>query len=112
MAAENGNVAVYTDYHELLRRGDIDAVSVCVPSGMHGAVAMDAARAGKHVMLQKPCEITLPKIDELIKVCDESGVKLGAIFQRRTSRLWHRIKHVVDSGQLGKMVLGDAYMEH
>ena len=50
-----GVAKVYTDYKEMLADGDIDAVCVCTPSGMHGMVAMDAARAGKHIM----CELSL-----------------------------------------------------
>ncbi len=107
-----GVAKVYTDYKEMLADGDIDAVCVCTPSGMHGMVAMDAARAGKHIMCEKPVEITLPKIDEMVKVARESGVKLGVIFQRRTSPMWHRIKEAIDSGCIGKMVLGDAYLKY
>lgn len=107
------NVAkVYTDYREMLASGDVDAVSVCVPSGLHGVVTIDAARAGKHVMCEKPIEITLPKIDEMVKAAREAGIKLGVIFQRRTSPLWHRIKEAIDGGRLGKMVLGDAYLKY
>ncbi len=112
VAAEHGGAAVYTDHRELLKSGDIDAVSICVPSGLHGAIAIDAAEAGKHIMCEKPVEITLPRIDEMIRACGDAGVKLGVIFQRRTSPLWHRIKNAVESGKLGKMVLGDAYLKY
>lgn len=103
---------IYTDYHQLLARPDVDAVCICTPSGLHGVMAIDAARAGKHVMCEKPVEITLPKIDEMVKACRDSDVKLGVIFQRRTSPMWSRIKNAIDSGCLGKIVLGDAYLKY
>lgn len=109
---EGQEVRVYTDYRELLSCNDIDAVCVCVPSGLHGAVTIDVAKAGKHVMCEKPVEITLPKIDEMVKACRDANVKLGVIFQRRTAKMWHKIKDAVDSGRLGKMVLGDAYLKY
>ena len=91
LAADFGAPKVFTDYQAMLSSGDVDAVSVCTPSGLHGVVAMAAARCGKHVMCEKPIEITLPKIDEMVRVCSDAGVKLGVIFQRRTSPLWHRV---------------------
>jgi predicted dehydrogenase len=97
---------------EMLADPEIDAVCICTPSGMHADMAVDAAKAGKHVMSEKPMDITLDKMDLMIKTCRECNVKLGVIFQRRTSPLWHKIKKVVDEGKLGKMVLGDAYLKY
>ena len=110
--SEYGEIRTYTDHRQLLACSDIDAVCVCTPSGLHGVVTIDAARAGKHVMCEKPVEITLPKIDEMVKACRGAGVKLGVIFQRRTSGMWHKIKKTIDQGCLGKMVLGDAYLKY
>lgn len=104
--------SVYTDYKELLACDNVDAVCVCTPSGLHGMVTIDAAAAGKHVMCEKPVEIALPKIDEMISACRRANVKLAVIFQRRTSPLWHKVKKIIDSGCLGKMVLGDAYLKY
>lgn len=112
LAADFGAARTYIDHRELLAADDIDAVCVCTPSGLHGLVTIDAAAAGKHVMCEKPVEITLPKIDAMIKACREANVKLGVIFQRRTSALWQRVKAAVDSGCLGKIVLGDAYLKY
>ena len=112
LAGDFGGLKVYTDYKQLLASGDVDAVCVCVPSGLHGVVTMDAASAGKHVLCEKPAEITLPKIDAMIRACREANVKLGVIFQRRTSPMWSKIKTAVDSGCLGTMVLGDAYLKY
>ena len=107
-----GGPAVYTDHIKMLAEAGVDAVSVCVPSGLHGQITIDAAKAGKHVMCEKPIEITLPKIDAMIKACRDANVKLGVIFQRRTSPMWQKVKKAVDDGMLGKMVLGDAYLKY
>lgn len=112
LAADFGEPAVYVDYSEMLSRDDIDAVCVCTPSGLHGRVTVDAARAGKHVMCEKPVEITLPAIDAMVEACKSAEVKLGVIFQRRTSPLWQKVKETVDSGRMGRMVLGDAYLKY
>jgi predicted dehydrogenase len=112
LAGEYGNPKVYTDYNTMMAEGGVDAVCVCVPSGLHGDVAIAAAKAGKHVMCEKPVDISLPKIDAMIKASHEAGTKQGVIFQRRTSPLWHKVKRVIDEGRLGKMVLGDAYLKY
>lgn len=112
LAEEHGAARVFTDYNEMFASGCIDAVCVCTPSGLHGDVTIAAARAGKHVMCEKPIDITLARIDEMIKECRDAKIKLGVIFQRRTSPLWHTVKKVIDDGKLGKLVLGDAYLKY
>lgn len=103
---------VYTDYGELLQDPDVDAVSVCTPSGMHSEMVIAASNAGRHAITEKPMDITLPKIDEMIAVTRRNGTRLGVIFQRRTSPLWQRVRETVQSGALGRMVLGDAYLKY
>lgn len=112
LSGDFGNPAVYTDYNKMFAEAGIDAISVCVPSGLHGQVTIDAAKAGKHVMCEKPIEITLPKIDAMVQACRDNNVKLGVIFQRRTSPMWNKVKNAIEAGWLGKMVLGDAYLKY
>jgi len=112
LAANHGSPKVYMDYEQMLRDPEVDAVCVCTPSGMHADMGILAAKAGKHILTEKPIDIRLPKIDELIRTARECGVKLAVIFQRRTSSLWQTIARIVASGALGKMVLGDAYLKY
>ncbi len=105
-------VAFYRDYQEMMRRDDIDAISVCTPSGLHGEVAVAAAEAGKHVLCEKPLEITLPKIDRMIQTCRDRKVKLACVFQRRTSPDSQRVREAVQRGDLGQITLGDAYLKY
>ncbi|MCC2669153.1 MAG: oxidoreductase [Armatimonadetes bacterium] len=103
---------VYTDYAEMLADPEVQAVSVCTPSGLHSEMVIQASHAGKHAMTEKPMDITLAKIDEMIAVTRRNRTKLGVIFQRRTSELWQVVREAVQSGKLGKMVLGDAYLKY
>jgi predicted dehydrogenase len=111
--AEKFNVPhIHTDYRELLARPDIQAVSICTPSGLHGEMVIAAAEAGKHAMTEKPMDIRLERIDAMIEATRRHGTKLGVIFQRRTSPLWKKVRETVQAGKLGRMVLGDAYLKY
>lgn len=111
-SANFGNPRVYTDLCEMLRLADLDVLSVCTPSGLHGEHIIAAAKAGVHVLSEKPLEITLGKVDRAIEACHEAGVKLGGVFQRRTSPASIQVKEAIDKGALGKMVLGAAYLKY
>lgn len=102
----------YIDYHELLADKEIEVVSICTPSGMHGQMAEDAAAAGKHIFCEKPMEITTEKIDSLIAAVEKAGVKMGCVFQRRTQRASLAVKEALDSGRFGKVILADAYLKY
>jgi len=105
-------VAFCKDYKELVARDDVDVISVCTPSGLHGEVTIAAAEAGVHVLCEKPLEVTREKMDAMIRACREHGVKLGCIFQRRTHRASQMAKKAVEEGKLGKLVLADAYLKY
>ena len=89
-ARENGEKFAsenHCDYEpsleSLLTRDDIDAIAITTPSGTHADIGVAAARAGKHVLCEKPLDIAVQKIDALIQACRENRVQLGAIFQSR-----------------------------
>lgn len=95
----------------LLERPDIDVVCVCVPSGQHAAIGVRAAAAGKHVVTEKPIDITLESADRLIDACSRHGVALTVISQHRWDPGARALKELVDSGRLGTLVIGDAYVK-
>jgi len=101
----------YTNYQEMLKRADIDAVSICTPSGMHADLGIEAALAGKHVVIEKPIDVNLEKADALIKTCQTQGVQLGIIFQRRYSEGVITLKKLLDQGKLGKLIFGGCYIK-
>ena len=112
LAEERGVAKVYTDYDEMLKDDEIDIIHVCTPSGMHSDMAVAAAQAGKHILCEKPMDITLDKCDAMIDAVDNAGVKMGIIFQRRTYKATQIAREAVQSGRLGKMVLGDCYQKY
>lgn len=87
---------------------NVDAVSVCVPSGLHAEVALACARLGKHVLVEKPIDTTLEKAQALVEGCRASGVRLGVVSQHRFSRQIQRLRAAVQSGELGRVLAGDA----
>jgi len=105
---EKFGVAWHDSYEDLLARDDVDAVAVCTFSGLHAEHGMMAARAGKHVLSEKPLDVMVEKVDELIATCKECGVTLGGIFQNRFSRNGMRAKRIIDEGYLGEIVFAGA----
>jgi UDP-N-acetyl-2-amino-2-deoxyglucuronate dehydrogenase len=95
---------------ELLARPDVDVVVICTPSGLHTDQAVAAARAGKHVITEKPMATTLEGADRMIHVCREAGVTLSVIFQYRFNRDALRLKRAVEAGLFGRPVLGNAFV--
>ncbi len=110
MADEYGAVA-YTDYKAMLEREDVHAVSLCVPSGMRVEIAADCAAAGKHILSEKPLEVSTERIDQILEATDKHQVYLGCIFQSRYSDDSQRIREALDAGRFGELVLGDAYIK-
>ena len=91
--------------------GLVDAVCVCVPSGNHAAVGILAAKAGKHVLVEKPIDVSLDAATALIEACEENGVKLGTISQHRFSESVRKLRDAAQSGAFGKLLEGDAYIK-
>lgn len=97
--------SVYTDYNEMLKRVDIDAVSICVPSGLHGQCVIACAKEGKNVLCEKPFDIHTDVMTNMIRAVKENNVKMGCIFQNRTMPVLKKVKEILESGELGRMVI-------
>jgi predicted dehydrogenase len=100
---------VFTDYQEMIRRPDIDVVCVLTPSGLHAEVGIAAAQVGKHVVVEKPMDVTLAKADALINACRKAGVKLSCISQHRFDPAVVALKQAVAAGQLGQLNFGGSH---
>jgi UDP-N-acetyl-2-amino-2-deoxyglucuronate dehydrogenase len=100
-----------TDYEAVYRRPDVQVVNVCTPSGAHSEIAVAAARAGKHVVIEKPLEVTLERCDQIIEACRQSGVTCAVIFPSRWSEVIRKVKAAVDAGRFGRLTLGDAHIK-
>lgn len=101
---------VFTNLEEFLKVPDLEIVCVCTPSGMHLESALAAAKAGKHLMIEKPIEINLKRTDELIAACAENSVKLAVIFQNRFTEDYQKLKRAVSEGVFGRLLMGNAYV--
>ena len=95
------------DYKALMRRDDIQIVSVCLPTALHLDVVKAAAESGKHVVIEKPIELNLDRALELIDVCRRHRVKLAAIYNRRFVFGTRRSYEAVHNGEMGKMFVAD-----
>ncbi len=109
--SEKYNAVPYSDYKEMIKRDDVHAVSLCVPSGMRLEIAEACAAAGKHILSEKPLEVNSGRINKLIAAVDAAGVRLGCIFQYRYADGPMHIRRALDEGRFGKLVLGDAYIK-
>ncbi len=109
--AAKHNLDWTTDYGDLFTRDDIDVVDILLPSGAHAEVGIAAAQAGKHVIVEKPIDVTLQKADDLIAACKDNGVRLGVISQYRFMDGMQKMYKILAEGKLGQLIQGDAYIK-
>ncbi|MGY3549385.1 MULTISPECIES: Gfo/Idh/MocA family protein [unclassified Bradyrhizobium] len=91
---------------ELLARTDVDVISVLTPSGLHPSHAIAAAKAGKHVVVEKPMALRLEDADAMIQACDAAGVKLFVVKQNRFNVPVVKAREALEAGRFGRLVLG------
>jgi len=109
--AEEVGCKAYHKLDDMLANPKIHIVTVGTPSGAHMEPAVAAAKAGKHVIVEKPLEITLKRCDAIIAACDRSRVKLSTIFPSRFHDGSRELKRAVDAGRFGRLALGDSYVK-
>ncbi|MEX2580400.1 MAG: Gfo/Idh/MocA family oxidoreductase [Verrucomicrobiales bacterium] len=110
--ARRHDVAFFTDSTaELAAHPEVDVVCVTTPTGAHLEPVVAAAEAGKHVLVEKPLEISVERADAMIAACRAHGVKLGAVFQARFGPGARAAKEAMAGGRLGRLVLCDAYVK-
>ena len=104
--AQQHNIPTWTtNYEEMLQNPDIDLISICTPSGLHPEHGILAAKAGKHVLTEKPMACRLAEADELIKACDEAGVKLFVVLQNRLNPSIQLVRRAFEEGRFGKIYM-------
>jgi predicted dehydrogenase len=103
-------IQAFTDLEAFLSCNDIDAITIATASGTHLEIGAQAARQGKHILCEKPLEVTPQRADELIKVCAENNVRLGIFFQARFDESTRLAKEAIASGRLGKILLASCQM--
>jgi UDP-N-acetyl-2-amino-2-deoxyglucuronate dehydrogenase len=110
-AAKHGIPVLTTTVEDMVARADVHVLTVTTPSGAHLDPALAAIRAGKHVVVEKPLEITPARCDRIINAAAQHGVKVAAIFQGRFGDGAQKVKAALDAGRLGRMVLASAYVK-
>jgi UDP-N-acetyl-2-amino-2-deoxyglucuronate dehydrogenase len=103
-AQKEFGVRGYADFAELLRDPDVEVVNICTPSGTHADLTVQALKAGKHVVCEKPPDVTVEAVDRMIAAQRESGKQVMVVFQSRFEPMYRAIKAAIDSGRLGKLV--------
>jgi len=99
-------IRFYQTLNELL--DNVDIISVCTPSGCRKEIVLKACERGVHVLTEKPIEISLSAIDEMIEAAEKHGVVLGCVFQTRFGKAEQELQRLLRTGEFGRIVLGEA----
>jgi len=99
---------IFSTVEEAVKAPGVDAVIITTPSGAHREPALVAAVAGKHIVVEKPLEITGPRCQQIISACDTAKVQLCTIFPSRFADSNVTLKAAVDAGKFGRLTLGEA----
>ena len=95
----------FTDYHDILRREDIDAVDLCLPHHLHAKVSCEAAEAGKHILVEKPEANSLKEAECMIEAADKGGVKLMVAEHWRFVPIHLKAYELLNDGSLGEVFM-------
>jgi len=115
LAKEFEIAKVTDDYRAVLDDEEIDLVDICLPHDLHHRVVLEAVRAGKHVILEKPIALTIEQADEMISAAEHGGQRFFVSLNQRFVPSHRKAKELIDSGVLGKpflaigVVIGDEY---
>ena len=105
---EQHKVRGYEDIGAFLADPELDAVTIATPTGMHRDPAIAAARAGKHILCEKPLETTPERSQDIIDACRQCGVLLAPVFQYRYTPAAGLIREALAAGRFGKLLMGNA----
>ncbi|MDR1931606.1 MAG: Gfo/Idh/MocA family oxidoreductase [Spirochaetales bacterium] len=109
--AEKHGCAGYDDLEKFLAHPGLQIVTICTPSGTHMEAGVAAAKAGKHLIVEKPIEVTLERIDAIIAACGGNNVSLSGVFMSRYHEAALTLKKAIDGGRFGRLTLGSAYIK-
>src|SRR5579859_8258085 len=104
-AKRHGVPNAYTDYHDLLRDPQVELISITAPNALHAQITIDAAKAGKHVVCEKPLCMTLEEADLMIDTCRKQGVLLMYAEELYFTPKYVKAKQMADEGAFGKVYM-------
>lgn len=100
---KHGIPDIYTNYHDLLARDDIEAVGIAVPPDMHHRVVLDAAKAGKHAFCEKPIAASVEDGEEMVRAMEDAGKLFAINFEKRNTQPFVKMKQLLDQGKIGEL---------
>lgn len=104
--AEKHNIPKwYTDIDELLKTTDCEVVDICLPNFLHAEATIKAAKAGKHIIIEKPLAVTLEEADEMIATCKRAGVKLMYAEELCFAPKYERVRQLINENAVGKLFM-------
>ena len=110
--AQEHNCVAYRSLDEMLSQNDIKIVNICTPSGLHAEQIVKAAKAKKHIIVEKPMAITKDQLEQAISAVQENGVKLEVVSQLRFTPSIQKLKKAIDEGKLGRILFADFGMKY
>jgi UDP-N-acetyl-2-amino-2-deoxyglucuronate dehydrogenase len=108
--ADKYNIKAFDNYEDMLESDQVDIVTIATPSGFHMEPTVDAAKAGKHVICEKPLDITLERIDVMTEAHEKSGTRLGGIFPYRFNDMMVPLREAINSGRFGVITYASIYV--
>jgi predicted dehydrogenase len=112
VATEQGIPRSHGSYAALLADPDVDAVYIPLPNHLHPEWALAAARAGKHVLCEKPLALTAAAAQEMVDACEAAGVLLMEAFMYRLHPSWQRVRQLVSDGTIGRLRAIDTWFSY
>ena len=104
-AGTEWKVPHFTSYEKMLKDAKADVITIATPSGLHADQGVEAAQAGKHVVMEKPMAISLTGADALVHACDKARVQLFVVKQNRLNPPIQLLKHAIDRNRFGRIYL-------
>jgi len=100
------SIPYYTNYHQMLKKEEIDVVTILTPSGTHAEIVLELVKYKRHFVIEKPLALRLEDADKIIEECDKNGLRVFVVQQNRFNLPIRKLKEAVNCGRFGKMVLG------
>ncbi|NLO40215.1 MAG: Gfo/Idh/MocA family oxidoreductase [Ruminiclostridium sp.] len=110
LAAQKYDCSYTTDYIDILKNPDIQAVHLCTPHFLHAPMAKELMQAGKHVLTEKPMGLNLNECNELIEISRATGCSLGVCMQNRYHTTSLVMKELIESGRMGGVLGARAFV--
>jgi UDP-N-acetyl-2-amino-2-deoxyglucuronate dehydrogenase len=101
----------YTDHDQMLQEAGIDAVIINTPHYLHYPMALDAIKAGKHTLVDKPMAVNLKEADDMIEEAEKRNVRLGVVLQSRFDPTFRKVRGAAQEGEFGRLILGEAVVK-